>query len=491
MIHTPSPDRSPRFGLLHWMERTVQLADQAQFEGPSVEGVHDLRVAVRRSLSLVRGFSEIDGWPVWKSLRRLGRPLFKALGELRDLHVLRHWLERLSPENDPLGLHVRQSLDEPEERATKRARRALERFDRGLWLEGGRRATLRTEHLQPDGLPFQHTALLRLEEATEQHQRAVLSGRPEDYHALRICLKRVRYTLENFLPRLHRRWKRDLKRAQDILGDLHDIDIAWQTLKTTNRKFPGLALEPWRAIVVRHRQDLLVAYLGLSGSKNAMLDRLRDSLPEGDRLEVACLAHLGAWASFLTPDYLAARRVAGLAVRILDGIREAGVSGPFLGYHDRRVLFAAALTHGTGKTIRLEGHHKKAFELVKSARPPLGWTRKDMLLTALVVRYQKGAGPKKRHEPFRRLSLPERQAVVCLAGILRQAILLEPLVEQPRCGVEIETRGEEMVIRASLKAAPGNGPGRLPVTSDSDLLAWACSRAIVVEPLDVPPSPTR
>ena len=47
------------------------------------------------------------------------------------------------------------------------------------------------------------------------------------YHRLRIAIKRFRYIVENFLPLQHAAWSDDLKQVQDLLGEVHDLDV-WE-----------------------------------------------------------------------------------------------------------------------------------------------------------------------------------------------------------------------------------------------------------------------
>ena len=68
---------------------------------PDVDAVHDLRVAIRRCRSVAGVMEEVDPDPSWVEMRKLGRKLFRQLGELRDTQVLEEWTKNLSSDSAP------------------------------------------------------------------------------------------------------------------------------------------------------------------------------------------------------------------------------------------------------------------------------------------------------------------------------------------------------------------------------------------------------
>ena len=62
-------------------------------------------------------------------------------------------------------------------------------------------------------------------EAVALFQDARKKRTSASWHKLRIGLKRFRYTVENFLPQRYEVWAADLKAMQDLLGDVHDLDM--------------------------------------------------------------------------------------------------------------------------------------------------------------------------------------------------------------------------------------------------------------------------
>src|SRR5579862_7798537 len=82
-----SADAKPKLGLRAWMERVLVECGRAA-AGFDADPVHDLRVALRRCRSLADGMIAIDPDASWKDMKKAGRKLFQALGELRDMQVM-------------------------------------------------------------------------------------------------------------------------------------------------------------------------------------------------------------------------------------------------------------------------------------------------------------------------------------------------------------------------------------------------------------------
>ena len=111
---------------------------------------------------------------------------------------------------------------------------ALAEFDRKQWQRWSRSLPRRMARFRPGSLVFRHLALERWTEAHRLHRQALRSGSPAAFHRLRIGIKRFRYIVENFLPDQHAAWSDDLKHMQDVLGEIHDLDVLWPTAVRAN-----------------------------------------------------------------------------------------------------------------------------------------------------------------------------------------------------------------------------------------------------------------
>src|SRR5215472_16434963 len=96
--------REEHSGLSYWMERVLRELEKVR-TSPDPDAVHDLRVALRRCRSLAAVMEEVDPDPAWPEMRKLGRKLFRQLGELRDTQILEDWTKKLGTE--PEGIRQR------------------------------------------------------------------------------------------------------------------------------------------------------------------------------------------------------------------------------------------------------------------------------------------------------------------------------------------------------------------------------------------------
>jgi CHAD domain-containing protein len=223
-ISLPS-NHSPRgVGLELWMDRVVERAEQAR-HGWDADAVHDLRVALRRCRTMADALSEVNPGPGWRRLKRTSRALFHALGKLRDTQVKRSLVKTLGPAGDPVGKHMLRLLSRQEKKHRESAEQALDGFDRKEWKKLTRKLTLKARFFPLNSIVYQRLALARLNRAVELYQHARKRRASVAWHRLRIGVKLFRYVVENFLPQRYEVWSEDLKRMQDLLCKVHDLDV--------------------------------------------------------------------------------------------------------------------------------------------------------------------------------------------------------------------------------------------------------------------------
>ncbi|MCX7717105.1 MAG: CHAD domain-containing protein [Candidatus Sumerlaeaceae bacterium] len=233
---------------LRWVEVILTKAE------PSPDDVHDARVAGRRLIAALRFFEPLLRRRRTRRLRRAVRAAIGALGDFRDADILVGLLERAGkPEPSP-PIKQAERADPPDPSTApnilaaailalqagrdEAAARSREDFKaalphtviRGLQRLSNRGLPRRFNRPPwPDLLPY--FAALQLQRVT--HEFAALAATmnrnspPDDLHRLRIVGKRLRYSVEIALPPLpaHSLLK-TLRDLQDMLGTLHDLDVA-------------------------------------------------------------------------------------------------------------------------------------------------------------------------------------------------------------------------------------------------------------------------
>ncbi|NED99995.1 CHAD domain-containing protein [Phytoactinopolyspora halotolerans] len=238
---------------------TIEHNVPGTIEDRDPEFLHDLRVAVRRTRSLIKLAGDVLPAP----LAERYAPRFKWLGDLttptRDLDVyllrlndLAEWLVGAEGDDlDPFAEHVR--------RQRSKSRRSLVRGLRSQrfsslcrnWrtaltavVDGragmdasadpagqrSRSAPVTVEHLAADRVRHAYKRVLRRAQVITPDSPA------EQIHALRKRCKELRYILEVFepvcAPGKHRSVVKRLKRVQDVLGDFQDGEVQSAALRS-------------------------------------------------------------------------------------------------------------------------------------------------------------------------------------------------------------------------------------------------------------------
>ena len=408
----------PRLGLRAWMDAVLVECEHAA-DGLHANAVHDLRVAIRRCRSLADGLRAMDPDPSWKQMKKAGKKIFRALGDLRDVHVMQEWIEKLANPDDPVAQKLLAHLNAREAECKQEALEDLQQFDRKQWRQWSRSLPRRAARVRRGSVVFKHLALEKWTAAYELHKRALRSRSQTAWHELRIGIKRLRYTVENFLPPEHAAWGGDLKDLQDFLGDVHDLDVLWNMAVHIGAFSDPESRSQWRLKLTEERSKRLARYREKMVGKESLWRVWREQLPSGPQLRSAATARLRVWASYLDPDLLHSERVAGLSLSLYDGLKEAGLLTQNPDHNSRAVLQVAALLHDVGKAKGDKAHHKDSFRMIRNLTPPLGWSAQELQLAAVIARYHRGALPRARQKSLQLLDPPDRRAAMQLAGVLR------------------------------------------------------------------------
>jgi len=410
-------DARNKAGLALSMERVLEECERASLDF-GADPVHDLRVALRRCRSMADGLRVMDPNPAWKEMKKAGRRLFRELGELRDVQVMEEWVRSLGNPDDPVTKTLLQFLASREAHLKQQAALALQEFDRKQWKRWITSLPRRAARMRAGSALFKHLALERWTEAYELHRRALRNRSQVAFHRLRIGLKRFRYIVENFLPEQHAAWSDDLKELQDLLGEVHDLDVLWATALQVNAFPDAESRSKWHTRIIEERTQRIEKYRGKMLGKASLWQVWRAQLPAGKQIESAALSRLKLWASFLDPDFKHSLHVARLALQLNDGLPVK----QFPADSDQRaILQVAALLHDVGRSKKEKGHHKVTYKLIERLTPPLSWSVEKMHWVSIVARYHRGALPRAGQKTLERLSQDQRQSVMRLAGILRLA----------------------------------------------------------------------
>ncbi len=440
-------------GLRYSMIRVLEECERVSASF-SADPVHDLRVALRRCRSVADGMIAMDPDPEWKAMKKAGKRLFQRLGALRDVQVMAEWIEKLYPSPSMVGAGDRpaqppepnpaeSSEISPASGTTpqhpvdpaptllailrareldhkREARAVLEEFDRKQWRQWSRTLPLRAARVRPGSAVFKHLALERWTTARELHVRALRNRSQVALHALRIGIKRFRYIVENFLPVEHKAWSADLKHMQDLLGDIHDLDVLWSTALAC-RIFPDEASrKSWHAQIVEMRTKRIDEYRERTVGDHSLWAVWRAGLPQGKQIEASATLRMKLWAKALDPDFAHSERVSRLALALHDGLITAGLLES-ANVDARNSLQIGALLHDVGKSQGNKGHHKHSFDLIRAHTSPLGWSPEFLQRAAVIARFHAGTLPSRTHKTLRDLLPDEQRLSIELAAILRLA----------------------------------------------------------------------
>ncbi|HEU5414621.1 MAG TPA: CHAD domain-containing protein, partial [Candidatus Angelobacter sp.] len=330
---------------------------------------------------------------------------------------------------------------------------------------------------QPGSAPFQALAIERWTTARKLEPPALRSGSPAALHKLRIAIKKFRYLVENFLPQYRDAWVETLKKAQDLLGEIHDLDLLIETARSICAFELPDSQERWEALIRNERDLRMEHYKKLMLGPDSAWQLWRSGLPRGRQSRVASLTRLQAWSGFLDSDVRHTRRVTRFALKLFDGLVNCQV---IKGEHarSRELLHAAAVVHEVGRAEQKNDHHKRTEKMVAGIKHLPGWSRGEVEIIARIARYHRGALPE--NSVLRDFPAGRRKTVLLLSGVLRLANALDADHKGSIRGLTVSCSTESVLIRA--QGFQPQSEIAETIAAARYLLEMTCGRAVIVNP---------
>jgi len=219
-----------------------------------VGAVHRVRVATRRlraALPLAVDAGRLNARDLARDLKRVTR----ALGEVREADVVRHLILDLAERQDWLPSMIarveRACVARRDERRTAMREKLSDL--RGRALE--KRVEVVADRLEADAPDARAVAVVYAAVRKRSRQLTIaIDGAGTVYgveplHAVRIATKKLRYAFEaadGVLDRADDRARRRLKRFQERLGHVHDLQMAQRYVRATQNDpdvTPGLSAQ--------------------------------------------------------------------------------------------------------------------------------------------------------------------------------------------------------------------------------------------------------
>lgn len=236
------------------------------------DDVHDVRVALRRCRTMADTLADVNPRPGWHRLKKHSKKLFRALGDLHDIQVEQDWVRKLGSVKDSGGdlrKHMLRVLARREKASRRAAEDALDAFDSKAWRKLTRKLQVEAGFFPLESVVFQREALAKLNQAAALYRKTRKNASSLAWHRTRIGIKRFRYVVENFLPQRYEPWSADLKRMQDLLGDVHDLDVLSADIKKEGRKLAPVEVAAWMEKIAPERKIRLDEFRAMTSAKES------------------------------------------------------------------------------------------------------------------------------------------------------------------------------------------------------------------------------
>ncbi|MCG5499332.1 CHAD domain-containing protein [Ectothiorhodospira lacustris] len=298
-----------------YLDQAAQAAQRLS-DPQDTEALHDFRVALRRLRSLLAAHKTfVKSW-LPKKLRRRVKELAAGTGPARDTEVQIAWMEQ---QRGQVKSHQRPGYQWMMGRLEQRLQEEYQDLHETLPDALGRLHKRMHERLDlirdDESPPFGAVTAARLLESAEDFRRHLLRVAGDDgeadeaVHQARIKGKRLRYLLEPVAAELDggKELIRELKDMQNLMGEIHDIQVFSQELGQASEEAGAerlrrlidlsLTLSPDHPDVeAARRQDERAGLMSLARELHDrhehLMSRLRAKLTEGEGARF--LEHLAA-----------------------------------------------------------------------------------------------------------------------------------------------------------------------------------------------------
>ena len=199
--------------------------------------------------------------------------------------------------------------------------------------------------------------------------------------------------------------------------------LEWLCTRTPEQRRNVVGLNPERADIILAGLAVTAELLNLADARSVTVSAF--GLREGLLLEMAGattpagndpLRALREFVERCQGDRRHVEQVRYIALQLYDQLGEVLGCTP----EERPLLEAAALLHDVGQLVSYRRHHQHSYQLIMHAdRLPLA--PRDRAIVALVSRYHRKSGPKKKHQEFGEMQSPDQAIVRRIASLLRLA----------------------------------------------------------------------
>jgi CHAD domain-containing protein len=232
----------------------------------SNEAVHDLRVAARRMLAIIRLLNSISPRPRLQKLNRAFKDQLDEFDDLRDTQVVLAEVSETLQELPQLQA-FEDYLQDVEKGLLKTLRKKLKVID---LFDVSKRIRRMRESLKAEANANGELVLQVLQVVddafliTKQRQSWINPAQASTIHRVRIAFKTFRYMVEIIHPLLNDFPSENLKQMheyQSLMGEIQDVEVIMQMLTDAPIHVSSFDSEPVRRHYERYHAEAISAYL--------------------------------------------------------------------------------------------------------------------------------------------------------------------------------------------------------------------------------------